>query len=77
MTLSREENPPKKYRKSFAKFKPSELKTATVHAQKEVLRRLWDGDGVREARHHFKQWATWCRRSPIPRIIKVVDMIES
>lgn len=77
MTLYGEENLPKKYRKSFAKFKKSELKTATVHAQKEVLRRLWDCEGVREARRHFKQWATWCRRSPIPRVIKVVDMIES
>ena len=77
MTLYGEENLPAKYRKSFEKFKKSELKTATVHAQKEVLRGLWDCGGVREARSHFKKWATWCRRSPIPRVIKVVDMIES
>ncbi len=77
MLLYGEENLPKKYQKRFSKLKKSELKTATVRAQKEVLRRLWDCDGVREARRHFKQWATWCRRSPIPRVIKIVDMIES
>lgn len=77
MLLYGQENMPAKYQCGFAKLKKTKLKTATVHAQKEVLRTLWDCTGVREARKHFGQWATWCRRSPIPRVIKVVDMIES
>jgi transposase len=77
MLLYGQENMPTKYHSGFAKLKKTKLKTATVHAQKEVLRTLWDCTGVREARKHFRQWATWCRRSPIPRVIKVVDMIES
>lgn len=77
MLLYGQENLPAKYQSGFAKLKKTKLKTATVHAQKEVLRTLWDCTGVREARKHFRQWATWCRRSSIPRVIKVVDMIES
>lgn len=77
MLLYGQENLPAKYQSGFAKLKKTKLKTATVHAQKEVLRTLWDCTGVREARRHFRQWATWCRRSSIPRVIKVVDMIES
>jgi transposase len=77
MILYGEENLPKRYRRSFAKLKKSKLKTATVHAQKEVLRTLWECSGVREARRHFRQWATWCRKTAIPRVTKVVDMIES
>ena len=76
MLLFGQENMPKKYHRDFAKLKKTKLKTATVHAQKEVLRTLWNCTGVREARKHFKQWATWCRRSAIPRVIKVVEMIE-
>jgi transposase len=77
MLLYGQENLPSKYKGGFAKLKKTKLKTATVHAQKEVLRTLWDCTGVKEARKHFKQWATWCRRSAIPRVIKVVEMIES
>jgi transposase len=77
MILYGEENLPKRYKRRFAKLKRSKLKTATVHAQKEVLRTLWDCTGVREARRHFRQWATWCRKTAIPRVTKVVDMIES
>ena len=76
MLLYGQENLPKKYKASFAKLKKSKLKTATVHAQKEVLRDLWNCSGVREARRHFKQWATWCRTTDIPRVTKVVNMIE-
>jgi len=77
MLLFGQENMPTKYQRGFAKLKKTKLKTATVHAQKEVLRTLWDCTGVRDARKHFKQWAAWCRRSAIPRVIKVVEMIES
>ena len=77
MVLYGQENLPKKYKADFAKLKKSRLKTAIVHAQKEVLRDLWNCSGVREARRHFKQWATWCRKTDIPRVNKVVDMIES
>ena len=76
MILYGEENLPTKYRKRFAKLKKSELRTATVRAQKEVLRHLWDCTGVREARRYFKEWATWCRSTGIKRVTKVVDMIE-
>ena len=76
MILYGEENLPKKYSKRFARLKKSTLKTATVYAQKEVLRHLWDCTGVREARRHFKQWAAWCRKTAIARVVKVVDMIE-
>lgn len=77
MLLYGQENLPKKYQASFAKLKKSKLKTATVHAQKEILRDLWNCSGIREARRHFKQWATWCRKTNIPTVNKVVDMIES
>lgn len=77
MLLYGEENLPRKYRRRFAKLKKSKLKTATVHAQKEVLRDLWNCTGVREARRHFRQWAKWCRKTAIPRVNKVVTMIES
>jgi len=77
MILYGEENLPEKYSNKFSKFKKSELRTATVHAQKEVLRRLWDCSGVKEARQHFRFWAQWCRQTAIPRVNKVVDMIES
>jgi transposase len=76
MLLYGQEILPKKYMASFAKLKKSKLKTATVHAQKEVLRDLWNCFGVREARRHFRQWATWCRKTNIPRVNKVVTMIE-
>ena len=76
MLLYGQENLPKRYKASFAKLKKSKLTTATVHAQKEVLRDLWNCSGVREARRHFKQWATWCRKTDIPRVTKVVNMIE-
>jgi transposase len=76
MLLYGEENLPPKYRVRFAKLKKSKLRTATVRAQKEVLRHLWDCGGVREARRHFKQWAKWCRSTGIKRVAKVVDMIE-
>ena len=76
MLLYGQENLPKRYKASFAKLKKSKLKTATVHAQKEVLRDLWNCSGVREARRHFRQWATWCRKTDIPRVTKVVNMIE-
>jgi len=76
MILYGEENLPKKYKKRFAKLKKSELRTATVRAQKEVLRHLWDCSGVREARRYFKEWAEWCRGTGIKRVAKVVDMIE-
>jgi transposase len=77
MILYGEENVPKRYKRKFSKLKKSELKTAEVHAQKEVLRHLWDCSGVREARRYFKEWAKWCRESAIPRVMKVVDMIAS
>ena len=77
MILYGEERLPKKYRRRFAKLKKSELKTATVHAQKEVLRHLWDCATVSEARRHFKQWAKWCRTTDIARVNQVVTMIES
>jgi len=77
MILYGEENLPKKYNRRFAKLKKSELKTAVVHAQKEVLRHLWDCSGVRDARRHFKQWATWCRKAANDHVMKVVNMIES
>ena len=57
MILYGEENLPKKYERRFAKLKKSELKTATVYAQKEVLRHLWDCSGVRDARRYCKDWA--------------------
>jgi len=59
MILFGEENVPKKYKRRFTKLKKSELRTATVHAQKEVLRHLWDCSGVKEARRYFKEWAKW------------------
>ena len=77
MILYGEENRPKKYDRRFAKLKKSELKTATVYAQKEVLRHLWDCTGVRQARRHFKEWATWCRKTANGHVLKVVNMIES
>jgi len=77
MILYGEENLPKKYHRRFVKLKKSELKTATVHAQKEVLRHLWDCSGVREARRYFKEWATWCRKTAHAPVLKVVNMIES
>ena len=77
MILYGEENRPKKYDRTFAKLKKSELKTATVYAQKEVLRHLWDCTGVREARRHFREWATWCRKAANSHVLKVVKMIES
>lgn len=77
MLLYGQENLPERYKASFAKLKKSKLKTAVVHAQKEVLRDLWKCSGVREARRHFKQWATWCRKTNIPRVNKVVNMIQS
>jgi transposase len=77
MILYGKENLPKRYKQSFSKLKKSKLKTAIVHAQKEVLRTLWDCTGVREARRHFRQWAKWCRKTAIPRVTKVVNMIES
>jgi len=77
MILYGEENIPEKYSKRFKKLKKSELRTAVVHAQKEVLRKLWDCSGVREARQHFNAWATWCKKTSIPRVNKVVEMIRS
>ncbi len=77
MILFGEENLPKKYQRSFSKLKKSRLKTAVVHAQKEVLRDLWDCTGVRDAKRHFKKWAKWVRDTGIARVNKVVDMIES
>ncbi len=77
MILYGEERMPAKYRRRFARLKKSELKTATVHAQKEVLRHLWDCATVKEARRHFKQWAKWCRATGIARVNRVVEMIES
>ena len=77
MILYGEENLPKRFKRRFAKLKRSKLRTAVAHAQKEMLRSLWDCDGVREARSHFKQWAAWCRQTAIPQVTKVVRMIES
>lgn len=77
MILFGQENLPEKYRRRFTKLKKSKLKTATAHAQKEVLRELWNCTGVREARNHFRQWAKWCRKTAIPSVLKVVNMIES
>jgi transposase len=71
------ENLPKKYHASFARFKRSELRTATVHAQKEMLRRLWDCRTTKEARRYFKDWAKWCRKTAALPVNRVVDMIES
>ena len=77
MILYGAENRPKKYARQFAKFKKSRLKTATVYAQKEVLRDLWDCTGVREARRYFQEWAIWCRKTADAPVLKVVKMIES
>lgn len=77
MILYGEENLPKKYLRRFSKLKKSRLKTAVVHAQKEVLRDLWDCTGVQDAKRHFKKWAKWVRETGIARVNKVVDMIES
>jgi transposase len=77
MILYGEENMPVRYEKRFSKFKKSNLRTAVVHAQKEVLRHLWDCCGVREAKKYFKEWAKWCRAVGNQRVIKVVKMIET
>ena len=77
MILFGQENLPPRLKKRFAKLKKSKLRTATAHAQKEVLRALWDCEGTREAKSHFRKWAAWCRRTAIPQVVKVVEMIES
>lgn len=72
-----EENIPKHRTKTFAKLKNSDLATAEVWAQKENLRRMWSLKSIREARKHFKAWATWVRQAGRKRVIKVADMIAS
>lgn len=72
-----EENIPEHRQAAFDKLKKSDLATAEVWAQKENLRRLWDHRTTREARRHFKAWATWVRHAGRARVTKVADMIES
>jgi transposase len=71
------ENIPERRKAEFSKLKRSDLATAEVWAQKENLRRLWDHRTTRDARRHFKAWATWVRNSGRARVIKVAAMIES
>lgn len=72
-----EENLPEHKRATFAQLKASDLATAEVWAQKENLRRLWDHRTTRDARRHFKAWATWVRKAGRTRVITVAEMIES
>jgi transposase len=75
--LYAKENLPDRYRSQFAEVKDRNLQTARAWAIKETLRGLWSYQSTTWAAKFFSRWFGWAKRSQLPPIKKVADMIKS
>jgi transposase len=75
--LYSEENLPERHREAFAGLKSDTLRTSRAWAMKEMLRNLWHYGTATWARKFFDRWFGWAKRSQLPPVKKVADMIKS
>jgi transposase len=71
------ENVPDRYRTDFASLRQQNLQTARAWAIKETLREMWHYKSVTWARKFFDRWFAWAKRSQLPPVKKVADMIKT